>query len=476
MDAQDDFDANPNLPVPYRPDKRHNQTTGVWMPEEISLLALDDIRLPDRSLRRHPKKQIRKIAKSIERNGFIIPVAVDAKQRLVAGIARYLAAKELGLPYIPCIEITHLSEAQLRAFRLFDNRIAEEATWNEDELALELAELKAFGIDLETTGFEIPEIDLIIETRFAKPHDIACDELPALTEAAISRSGDIWILDEHRIGCGDARDQVFMRRLMNSACATTGFNDPPYNVEIDGHVSGLGKVAHREFAMASGEMSDEEFCSFLQDSLKTSLIYLVDGALLYVCMDWRHLETLLVAGRALGLSLFNLCVWAKTNAGMGSFYRSQHELVVVFKKGHVPHRNNIELGKYGRNRSNVWSYAGMNSFGAKRDEELRWHPTVKPVRMIADALLDCTAPGDIVLDAFLGSGSTLIAAEDVGRLCYGVEIDPLYVDLIIRRWEALTGDTAIHAITGLTFSETAAGQETRLLPAPKTDEGDFNNV
>ena len=451
-------------------ERRNDPIPDIRVTERVDLLPLEAIRLPRRDLRRHSKKQIGKLKKSIEVNGFITPIVVNGRNEIIAGVARYITAKELGLPHIPCIRVSHLSEEQLRAFRLFDNRIAEDASWDEDELARELMELSELGIDLAMTGLEIPEIDLVIETRLAKPHETARNELPELEKQAVTRPGDIWQLGNHFIACGDALDARLLTRLMNSSCVRVLFTDPPYNVAIDGHVSGLGKASHREFAMAAGEMSEEEFFDFLVGFLEASGEFLIDGALIYVFMDWRHLEPLLAAGRSQHFRLFNICVWAKTNAGMGSFYRSQHELVVVFKKGDAPHLNNIELGRHGRYRTNVWSYAGMNSFNADREEALRWHPTVKPVEMIADALLDCTAHGDIVLDPFLGSGSTLIAAEDVGRICYGVEIDPLYVDLAIRRWEDFTDGNAIHGETGLTFREMENRRDpSRLLPSPSAN-------
>ena len=229
------------------------------------------------------------------------------------------------------------------------------------------------------------------------------------------------------------------------------FTDPPYNVPIDGHVSGLGSVKHREFAMASGEMSETEFTKFLTDVLGNLAKFSADGAIHYVCMDWAHLRELLNAGHAVYDELKNICVWAKTNGGMGSLYRSQHEMVAVFKSGTAPHINNVELGRHGRYRTNVWTYAGMNTFGAERDEALAMHPTVKPVALVEDAVLDCSDRNGVVVDAFLGSGTTLIAAESAGRRCFGLELDPEYVDLIIRRWQKMTGESAVHAESGLSF-------------------------
>jgi hypothetical protein len=238
-------------------------------------------------------------------------------------------------------------------------------------------------------------------------------------------------------------------------------------VPIQGHVSGLGAIQHREFAMATGEMSEADFITFLTNVLGLSARYSRDGSLHYICMDWRHLPELQAAGDAVYTEQKNLCVWVKDNPGMGSFYRSQHELVLVFKHGTAAHRNNIQLGRHGRNRSNVWNYPGVNSFRRTSDEGdlLALHPTVKPVKLVADAILDASARGDVVLDPFLGSGTTLIAAERVGRRCRGIELDPLYVDTIVRRWQALTGDVARHAVTDLRFDDTAPQPETQPDPA-----------
>jgi DNA modification methylase len=368
---------------------------------------------------------------------------------------------------VPTICLDHLSADQARAFMIADNRLSEISTWDEQLLAETLRDLSLGDLDfsLEVTGFEMAEIDLRIESLNAAPksEDDPADAPAALpTGPAVSRPGDLWTLGRHRVLCGNALDEAAYARLMNGKRAAMMFTDPPYNVPIAGHVSGLGAVQHREFAMASGEMSAPEFTTFLHDVFDLATRHCRDGALHFVCMDWRHMPELLAAGSKAYTELKNLCVWAKDNAGMGSLYRSQHELVFVYKSGRAPHRNNIELGRHGRHRSNLWSYPGVNSF-ARRGEEgnlLALHPTVKPVALVADAILDCSARGDLVLDPFLGSGTTLMAAERVGRRCCGMELDPLYVDTIIRRWQALTGDTARHAETGETFEDVAAARKT----------------
>jgi DNA modification methylase len=286
---------------------------------------------------------------------------------------------------------------------------------------------------------------------------------PIISGSALSQPGDLWQLGRHRICCGSALDPRAFAMLMDSERAGIVFSDPPYNVRIDGHASGLGAVRHRDFAMASGEMDRAEFTYFLTRALQLHARHSVDASVHYICMDWRHISELMTAGEEVYSELKNVCVWVKHNAGMGSFYRSQHEFIFVFKHGRASHRNNFQLGQYGRHRSNVWTHRGANSFGRGTEEGnlLDIHPTVKPVVLVADAILDCSARGDVVLDGFLGSGTTVIAAERTGRRCFGIEIDPTYVDAIIRRWQAFTGDTARHAATGCTFNELEADREAR---------------
>jgi DNA modification methylase len=306
------------------------------------------------------------------------------------------------------------------------------------------------------TGFEIAEIDLLIEGVDARtePEDELA-EPPA--GPPVCRLGDLWQLGRHRILCGSALDQAAYQVLMGDDRAAAVLTDPPYNVPIEGHVSGLGAIHHREFAMASGEMDEAEFTAFLARAFGLLADFSRDGSLHYICMDWRHSRELLAATQAVYSEWKNLCVWAKDNAGMGSLYRSQHELVFVFKKGRAKHCNNVQLGKHGRSRSNLWSYPGIRSLSRASEEGnlLALHPTVKPIRLFADAVLDCTAREEIVLDPFLGSGTTLLAAERTDRACRGLELDPLYVDTAIRRWQAYTGDDALLVGTGRGFNERA---------------------
>jgi len=402
--------------------------------------------------RTHSKKQIRQIADSIVEFGWTNPVLVDGEGGVIAGHGRIEAAKLLGIVEVPVMSLEHLSEAQKRAYIIADNKFAENAGWDEGLLAIELQGLIDLSFDVSLTGFEMGEVDNLLIGDITDEADTR-DELPEIEDGAdvVTELGDLWLLGNHRVLCADATKRESFALLMEDERAQMVFTDPPYNVKIDGHVSGLGEHRHREFAMASGEMSEGQFTGFLSDVLCNTAEFSTDGSIHYVCMDWAHLYELLTAGRKSYDELKNICVWAKTNGGTGSLYRSQHEMVAVFKKGRAPHINNVELGRHGRYRTNVWSYAGMNSFGAERDDALAMHPTVKPVALVEDAILDCSDRKGIVVDAFLGSGTTLIAAESAGRRCFGLELDPQYVDLIVRRWQATTGEKAVHARSGLEF-------------------------
>jgi DNA modification methylase len=423
---------------------------------------IEEIKPSSRNARTHSKDQIKQVTKSIERFGFINPVVIDIDCNVVAGHARLMAAQRIGLEEIPCLEVSHLDENELRAYMLADNKIAENAGWDEGLLKVELEYLSRVNIDIEIDdlGFSVGEVDIILGHAESKPDAEEIDEaLLALPEKPITQSGDIWQLGPHRVACGDCRDPHLLAQLMGTDLAHMVFTDPPYNVPIQGHVSGLGDIQHPEFAMASGEMSDEEFLVFLGTSLEALRSITSAGSLHYICMDWRHLGPLIAAGRNTFDSLENLCVWSKTNAGMGSLYRSQHEMVLVFKHGKVPHINNVKLGKDGRYRTNVWTYPGVNTFSKDRDETLALHPTVKPTQLVADAILDVTKPGDLVVDGFVGSGTTILAAEKTQRRCYGIEIDPHYVDVALRRWVELTGGEPIHLSTGESFSVRQHDQE-----------------
>ena len=428
--------------------------------------AIDQLTPDPANPRRHSKKQIRQIANSLNAFGFNVPTLIDRQSKVIAGHGRLLACRELGITKVPTLCLDHLTPAQARAFMIADNKLVENADWDDQLLAQQLKDLSLIGLDfsLELTGFEMGEIDLRIQS-LEEVSDRLNDPADAVPEVmagpAVSKIGDLWRLGRHCLLCGSTLDTAAFTALMADERASVVFTDPPYNVPIDGHAGGLGAIHHRPFPMASGEMDRSEFTAFLRQAFRNLAAFSIDGALHYICIDWRHLDELLVAGRDAYSELKNLCVWVKDNAGMGSLYRSQHELVFVFKHGRNGHRNNVQLGQFGRNRSNVWHYPGANSLSRSGAEGnlLALHPTVKPVAMVADAILDCSARGEVVLDGFLGSGTTLIAAERTGRRCYGLELDPGYVDTTIRRWQGLTGGSARHAASGRPFDDLAREAE-----------------
>lgn len=425
----------------------------------VEYRPLDAIGFDPQNPRLHSKRQVRQIARSIETFGFNVPVLIDAGGQLIAGHGRVLAAQLLGMAQVPTIKLEHLTEPQLRAFMIADNRLTENAVWDERMLGEQFKTLSVLELDfsIDVTGFEMSEIDTMIEglAPASRSNDDPADAMPESgAKPQVTKTGDLWSLDRHRVYCGDARNDAAYSALMRDRRAAAVFSDPPYNDPVDGYVAGFGKIHHAEFPMASGEMSEAEFTTFLTEVLTLLARHSSDGALQFICMDWRHTRELLAAAQQAYAEFKNLCVWVKDVAGQGSLYRSQHELVFVFKSGKRAHRNNIQLGQFGRYRTNVWQYRRVNSLARTTDEgnlpEL--HLTIKPVELVADAILDCTARADVVLDAFLGSGTTVIAAERTGRVCYGIEIDPCYVDTIIRRWQAFTGRSAIQESTGRTFN------------------------
>lgn len=407
----------------------------------------------------HSRKQIKQVARSIQRYGFNAPVLVSADHEIVAGHARVEAAKLLGLAEVPVISLAHLSAVERRAYLLADNKTALGSDWNTEILASELRSLAETGFALEDTGFSMGEVDILLqeaeETSADKPKRAAReDRVPELTSTAVSRRGDVWQLGRHRLVCGDARDGAAYDALLGDEKVDLIFTDPPYNVAIERNVSGKGKVRHDDFAMASGEMSEAEFTQFLEAGLGQAAARCRDGAIAYVCMDWRHMGELLAAGRAVFSELKNLCIWNKSLGSNGTFYRSKHELVFVFKAGTGEHINNFGLGGDGRYRTNVWDYAGANGFSsAGRTADLAMHPTVKPVALIQDAILDCSNRGNLVLDCYAGSGSALVAAHKAGRTARLIEYDPRYCDVIVRRFEKLTGKSAVLAGTNDTFED-----------------------
>ena len=424
---------------------------------KIENVALNQIRAYAKNAKNHPESQIQQIAASIRQFGFNNPILADENLEIIAGHGRMAAAQILGLDTVPVIRLAHLSEAQKRAYRLADNKIAENGGWNADLLRLEISELEQIcgDLDISLTGFSDVELDVLsMDDRQAA--DPKANNVPYVPENEIvTRPGDVWCISDHRIICGNSLDAETFEKLLGTRQADMVLQDPPYNVKISGHVCGSGNVQHKEFQMASGEMSTDEFTQFLRKNFELCAKHSRPGALQYNFMDWRHMGEILAAGTGAFSGLINMCVWCKSSGGMGSLYRSQHELCFIFKNGEDAHVNNVKLGSNGRYRTNVWQYAGVNAFGRHKND-IKMHPTVKPVEMLKDAILDVTRRGDIVLDAFLGSGSTLIAAHQSKRVCYGIELDPLYVDTSIRRFFDLFGIDAIHEASGKTYSELLA--------------------
>jgi DNA modification methylase len=421
----------------------------------VVIRTIADLKAAARTVRLHPTKQVQQIAASIQTFGFVVPIVVDEDGVIVSGRARHLAAQQLGLKAVPTIAVQHLTAERKRAFALADNRLAELSTWDEETLKVELDELFSLDLDfhVEVTGFETLDLDRL--DKSAKEPKKELVPPVDLDRPVVTKPGDLWQLGPHLLFCGSALEAQSYKQLMCDDRAQMVFCDPPYNVAIDGHVSGLGSVKHAEFMMASGEMTVPEFTDFLHKTAALMASFSVDGAIHFICMDWRHVGELTAAASEVYSEQKNLIVWNKTNAGMGTFYRSKHELIFAYKIGKEPHINNFGLGEGGRYRTNVWDYPGVNTFRRDRMKDLINHPTVKPLMMVVDAVKDCSKRGGIVLDPFTGSGTTLLAAQKTGRLGRGVELDPRYVDVAIRRWQDLTKQSAVLTATGQSFDDLA---------------------
>lgn len=421
-----------------------------------------------RHARTHDRGKRQALLASIRANGLIDPIIVDENGFILSGHLRSELTAELGWEYIEAIVIRHLSLEDKRTYVIAANRFPERGGWDREILALEFTDLvdTAIDLDLRTTGFEIAEIDLAIQQAEHQPPQDDNEELEVPQEP-ISRLGDHWLLGDHELICGNSLEPDVWCRLMREEKARLCLTDPPYNVQIQGHVTSKD---HDEFAYASGEMTDLEFQSFLSTTLGNAVNCTIKGGLHLIAMDHRHIDDLFAAASPLYSQRLNICVWAKTTPGMGSLYRSQHELFTLYKVGTAPHTNNIELGRFGRNRSNVWTYAGAAGFRKGRDEDLAVHPTVKPTDLLADAILDLTNPREIVIDGFGGSGSLILAAERTRRRARVIELEPKYVDVTIRRWEAMTGQQARLAGSGATFSDAGKTRAVLALPAPSKRE------
>lgn len=434
---------------------RHNQPDFSAHELQIEMVPIDELKPSKHRHRKHSDKQKTMLAGSIRAFGMMKPLVIDRAGQIVAGHAMWEAAKMVGLKQVPCFRADHLSEDELRAYALADNKLAELSEWDEAGLRAELGHLISVDLsfEIESTGFELAEVDIILDGAATANETVdPADMLPEPSkEPPTSRLSDLWHLGAHRLLCGSSLEAASFEVLLDGQVADSVHSDAPYNVAVNGHVSSTKR--HPEFGNASGEMSQQEFVSFLTAVMANMIGVLKDGAILALWMDWRHALEMQTAALTNDLTQLNLCVWNKVTGGMGNLYRSQHELCFIFKHGRASHTNMVELGKHGRYRTNVWNHKGLSSFGRGRDQALSDHPTQKPVSLTADAIRDVTRRGDIVLDPFLGSGTTLIAAHKVGRICYGIELSPTYCDTIIRRYEKLTGEQAIHLGTGLTFAE-----------------------
>lgn len=429
-------------------------------------MPIDQLFPPTRDVREHSQAHIAELAASVSVYGLVGDIVANPQGRILNGVALFLAARQLGMKTVPCIVASHMSPAAEEGFRIAVNRLGERGGWNLDTLVEIANELVEVGEPI--LGFDDPELDILLSGEVEDEPNDDVDDVFEPDADAVTRPGWLWQAGPHRIGCLDAIQKDSYVVLMGRKKARLVFTDVPYNVPIAGHVSGLGAKIHREFVCASGEMSDDEFAGFLTAFLQAAKGHVVDGGLIGSFIDWRGVGALLNAGLTAQLTLLNIIVWAKSNAGMGSLWRSAHEMLPIFKVGTAAHINNVELGRHGRTRTNVWQYAGASTMGSDAREGLKFHPTVKNLRMIQEGILDVTERGDIVLDPFLGSGTTLLAAEQSRRVAYGMELDPLYVDVAIRRWQALTGKQAILSHTGQTFDEVAThGPGQLALPAPQ---------
>lgn len=435
--------SSPNPQTPLRP-SRH----------ELQRLPIGEIRRPNRSARRHSAAQISNIMAGIKAFGIVNPPIVDADGNLIAGEARLEAARRLGYQEILFLRVGHLTPAEAQAYRIADNKLAEGATWDPDVLREEVADLLRLEIEPQAVGLDAAELDAVLKPPVL---ETAGDGIPAPPASSHLAEGDLFSFGRHRLLCGDALNEAHCQHLMVDERADMAINDFPYNVSIRKHVSTRkGPRAHREFAQASGEMTAEAYQPFLTSALQMTSAFCRPGAIIEGFMDWRSIHHLILAAAAAGLDYINLVVWKKHSAGMGSLFRSQHELIAILKKPGAAHTNHVQLGRNGRYRTNVWEYEGRAGFSQDRAEDLDRHPTPKSVPMYADAMLDVTKRGDTVLDLFAGAGTTAIACERVGRCARLMEIDPIYCEASLVRYRDAFGEEPIHVETGLTLSELIA--------------------
>lgn len=427
---------------------------------QVEVVATSSLTPNPRNARTHSHKQVRQLAANIQRFGFLVPLVVDDDNLIAAGHGRWEAAKQLGLLKVPCIRAKFLSETDRSAFALAENRLAELSSWDPEILSDELELLFEAEFDISTIGFSTADLDFaLVDEEEAKPAKAEKVELPNPDSRAVSRVGDRWDFgQQHRLYCGDSREVASWEALLGDERAQLVFADPPFNVAINGHVSSTGR--HREFVAGSGEFSGPEFTTFLRQAFRNCVRFSVGGSIHFHCMDWRHVREILDAADGVYDEFKQLLVWVKSNGGLGTFYRSRHELVFVFKAGAGKHINNFGLGETGRYRTNVMEYAGANTFRKGRAEDLEAHSTVKPTALVADLILDCSNRGDLVVDPFIGSGTTLIAAHRTRRRAAGIELDPLYVDTAVRRLVKASKLTPVLAGDGRTFDEIARARTT----------------
>jgi len=419
----------------------------IWRPRS-------ELRPFPRNPRQHPERQIQKLMRALCRY-WTVPILIDDSGTILCGHARFEASGRLGIEQVPTISIFGLSETDKRAIVIADNKLAEEAVWDVKELRPHFETLLELDFDVELTGFSTGEVDLIIDGQNPQGEQPTDDPMPLDRGAAVTKVNDEWELGPHRILCGDALKAENYARLLKDEAAQMIVADPPYNVKISSVVR-RDKLAPREFIQASGELSQAAFAEFLAKFVAHAIHHASDGAIHFIFMDWRHLPELLAAALPQYDEWKNLLVWNKDNAGQGSFYRSKHELIAAFKSGTAAHINNFGLGAQGRHRANVLDYPSVNSFHPARRGDRKLHPTTKPVALIADLIRDCSRRNGVILDPFGGSGTTLIAAERTGRRARLIELDPLYVDVAIRRWQRLTNTEGLHVGTGRSFNELAA--------------------
>lgn len=436
----------------------HPKSAGILVQEgvrrKLIRIALGRLIPDENNPRLHPEAQIYALCRSYKAYGVINPILIDEQNHILAGHGRYEAALRLKLDKVPAIRVTGLSAQQKKAYRIADNKIALMSGWDREQLKIQIEDLVLDDFDIEATGFSTAEIDIMLDDDIDKK-DLAADDLKEsdLDINPLTQKGDIWVLGPHKIICGDSLKSKTYRFLLEGETSDLIVSDPPYNVAIDGHVCGSGKIKHEEFSMASGEMSAQEFTRFLRVVLKKAAKHAKPNATAFYFMDWRHMREIMDAADPVYGRHKQLCVWVKDNGGMGSFYRSRHELIFVFLRPGEKGINNFKLGQHGRYRTNVWEYPGVNTFKNRQHELLKMHPTVKPVSMIADIIRDCSHKNQLILDMFSGSGTTLLAAERTGRKARLIEYEPKYVDVTLQRWRRVTGQTPILQQTGETFHD-----------------------